>query len=714
MGWLAVNRRRFSITVVATPLLQMSVVGSLDPANGSGLHQSMVLGADGNFYGTCTMGGASSGGTVYEMKPGGTQTIVHAFGDGSVPTDGAQPMGLSFGADGALYGTTSNGGSAGQGTVFKIAQGTESILHHFGDGTVSNDGAVPATSLLQGTDGNFYSVSKGGGTYGQGTYFSMTPSGSVGILYSFGNTSPTIGPASPDAPLIQDPNLNTPTFYGTTKTDIINGGRGTAFAAVPTGYYYTVRAFDTAIPPFYGCRPHGPVTMGSDFNLYGIASAGGTSSTYFASDPTNPNVFGLGTVYQLTAGGTQTDLHNFGDGTVGNDGCNTAEPNAPLVQGLDGNFYGVTPAGGSANQGCFFQITPTGSMLVLHSFGDGTLANDGTDPGPVLLLGADGHTFYGVTQKGGANGNGVIYKFVVGIPPVFSSTSYPPSPYLGIPYSYTFIASGYPSPTFSFAPGSFPPGLTLSNGVLSGTPTATGFHAAMMTASNGIAPNATQSFIINVLQSYPPAITNGPPTATGTLGVSYTFNYTATGTPTPTFSVTTGALPPGLSLSTTGAITGTPTAAGIYTGTVTATNGLAPDATQAFTITVGTSYTAWVGLQGLTGNQALPTAVVSPDGMTNLMKYAQGLNPFTTYNPGTASLPVVQAQNYSGVNYLSLTFTGVATDVTYTVQASSDLTGTWSTVYASTPGTAPGTVVVQDTQAVGVSPQRYMRLIVSQ
>jgi len=56
----------------------------------------------------------------------------------------------------------------------------------------------------------------------------------------------------------------------------------------------------------------------------------------------------------------------------------------------------------------------------------------------------------------------------------------------------------------------------------------------------------------------------------------------------------------------------------------------------------------------------------------------------------------------------------VATDVTYTVQATSDLNGAWSNVYTSTPGTAPGTVVVQDSQAMGVSPKRFMRLVVSQ
>ena len=81
----------------------------------------------------------------------------------------------------------------------------------------------------------------------------------------------------------------------------------------------------------------------------------------------------------------------------------------------------------------------------------------------------------------------------------------------------------------------------------------------------------------------PPTITNGPP-PNGTVGVAYTFSYTSTGSPT--FSVTAGALPPGLNISAAGVISGTPTTAGTFNGTVTASNGNAPDATQAFSITI--------------------------------------------------------------------------------------------------------------------------------
>jgi len=137
--------------------------------------------------------------------------------------------------------------------------------------------------------------------------------------------------------------------------------------------------------------------------------------------------------------------------------------------------------------------------------------------------------------------------------------------------------------------------------------------------------------------------------------------------------------------------------------------------TNASATTLGNTYSSWVIQEGLTGANALQTAIVSSDRLTNLFKYATGLNPFVTYSPGNPALPMVQVKNFSGTNYLTLTFTGVATDVTYTVQASSDLTGAWSIIYTSTPGVAPGTITVQDTQPIPTSSptKRFMRLQVS-
>ena len=161
-------------------------------------------------------------------------------------------------------------------------------------------------------------------------------------------------------------------------------------------------------------------------------------------------------------------------------------------------------------------------------------------------------------------------------------------------------------------------------------------------------------------------------------------------------------------------ISGTPTIPGLYTGSVQATNGVSPVATQNFSITVYGTYAYWVSEYGLTGNQALQTAIVSHDGITNLTKYALGMNPFTTYNPGNTSLPVVKIEDIGGTNYLTLTFTGVATDVTYTVQATSGLSAGWTTIQTFPSGGTPaGTVTVQDTQSITASPKRFMRLVMT-
>jgi lysophospholipase L1-like esterase len=125
-------------------------------------------------------------------------------------------------------------------------------------------------------------------------------------------------------------------------------------------------------------------------------------------------------------------------------------------------------------------------------------------------------------------------------------------------------------------------------------------------------------------------------------------------------------------------------------------------------------YAGWAAVNQLTGNNALQTAVLQPDNLNNLYKYAFGLNPATNYNPGASGLPYVGSQKVSGTDYLSLTFNGVAKDVTYTVQATSNLAGSWTTIETfPSGGTAPGMQTVYDTQAIGASSQRFMRLTLS-
>ncbi len=204
-----------------------------------------------------------------------------------------------------------------------------------------------------------------------------------------------------------------------------------------------------------------------------------------------------------------------------------------------------------------------------------------------------------------------------------------------------------------------------------------------------------------------PVFTSSTPTANATAGVAYSYTFTATGSPTPTYAVTAGALPPGLSLNpTTGVLSGMPATPGVYSNIqVTASNGTAPNAQSAFSITVVNTVGNYAASNGLTGADAAPGADPDGDGLTNLMEYALNLNPAVS-DAGSGATPQAQVavRSYGGVNYLSIRFTRVplATDITYLVESSADL-ATWTTVASSTGGaTLSGAGVVAD--AGGTSP----------
>ncbi|TNM37733.1 calcium-binding protein [Nocardioides albidus] len=174
--------------------------------------------------------------------------------------------------------------------------------------------------------------------------------------------------------------------------------------------------------------------------------------------------------------------------------------------------------------------------------------------------------------------------------PVFTDSTPPATATVGTPYSYTFTATGNPDPTFTVATGSLPDGLTLtSDGVLSGTPTGSGAFTFTVQASNGVLPNAVSpSRTITVSDAAAaPVFTASTPPTTATVGTPYSYTFTATGNPDPTFTVATGSLPDGLTLTSTGLLSGTPTTAGAFTFTVRAANGVLPNAvTPSRTITV--------------------------------------------------------------------------------------------------------------------------------
>ena len=360
------------ITPAGVETVLYSFNGSTDGASPTAL----VQGKDGDFYGTTGVGGTSSKGTVFKITPAGVETVLHTFAG---LTDGAAPSGLIQGSDGNFYGISLQGGEGTSclivncGTVFLITPaGAETLFYSFPGGTAG--GAIP-TTLIQGSDGNFYGRTVAGGTNNGGTVFQITAAGAETVLYSFAaGTTDGDGPGT----LIQGSDGN---FYGTTGGG--TAGIGTVFKVTPAGaetvlYSFAVGNTDGAYPTV--------LIQGSDGNFYGITSQGGPSSN--------------GTVFKVTPAGAETVLHSFAGGTT--DG---ADPTA-LIQGSDGNFYGTTVAGGASNVGTVFKVTPTGAETVIYSFAGGTI--DGAYP-HALIQSADGN-FYGTTDGGGTSNNGTVLK----------------------------------------------------------------------------------------------------------------------------------------------------------------------------------------------------------------------------------------------------------------------------------------------------------------
>ena len=376
------NGTVFMVTPGGTEtILYTFMGGTTDGANPSA---GLIQATDGNFYGsTYGGGGSSSFGTVFKMTPGGTETILHAFTGGT--PDGANPgVALIQGTDGNFYATTENGTTASgpnaAGTVFRITPGgTVTILQGFTYGT---DGASPNAGLIQASDGNFYGTTQSGGIANQGTVFKMTLSGTLTVLHAF--TGGTADGAFPNSALIQGTDG---IFFGTTASGG-SAGTGTVFTMTFSGAVTILHSFDYSTEGI----PYASLIQGTDGNFYGTTEYGSSSS--------------FGTVFKMTPDGTLTILYAFTGGAT--DG---AYPYAGLIQGADGNFYGTTSQGGTANDGTVFKMTPGGTETILYAFTGGT--TDGANPKGALIQATDGN-FYGTTSTAGNSGGGTVFKFTPG------------------------------------------------------------------------------------------------------------------------------------------------------------------------------------------------------------------------------------------------------------------------------------------------------------
>ena len=289
----------------------------LDGAIPSG---GLVLDSQGNLFGTTGEGGVYGYGTVFKLTASGTETVLYSF---TGQTDGAYPWEpLVLDAQGNLYGTTSEGGIYGYGTVYKMSQsGNETVMYNFG--SLPNDGSYPIGAMVLDGQGNLYGATFWGGMNGTGTVFKVTPSGEETVLHSFtGERAGGMDGAYPDEGLSFDTqgNLYGTTLYGGAYGDGTNG-YGTVFMVTPSGVESLLYNFGGYADD--GIYPYG-VVVDSQGSLYGTTSAGGS---------------GGGTVFKLTPDGTETAIYSFALG-----GGNAQ---AGVVFDSKGNLYGATRLGGN-------------------------------------------------------------------------------------------------------------------------------------------------------------------------------------------------------------------------------------------------------------------------------------------------------------------------------------------------------------------------------
>jgi len=272
-------------------------------------------------YGTTYWGGTYGIGTLFSLDQAGKLTVLHTFSgpDGSTPSGTA---GLTYAA-GSLYGTTTLGGTYGQGTVFELDKtGAFQVLYSFSGGA---DGGAPWAGVVLDGAGNIYGTTQNGGS-GRGVVFKLDPSGNETVLHSFQ------GPEGgyPISTLTWDPagNLYGTAYYGGSH------GVGTVFELDPNGtltVLYNFAGPDGAYP--------GSLMRDEEGNLYGTTAWGGA--------------YNDGTVFELDANGQETVLHDFYNNPDG-----IYPSSRALVRGSMGNFYGTTGWGGTYGIGMIFQLMP--------------------------------------------------------------------------------------------------------------------------------------------------------------------------------------------------------------------------------------------------------------------------------------------------------------------------------------------------------------------
>jgi uncharacterized repeat protein (TIGR03803 family) len=356
----------FLVLSVSAQSVVYKVLHSFTGPTSDGRAPSAVLvDPDETIYGTTVEGGSAYNGTAFRLSPKGKETVLYNFNAGY----GSWP-GLLLPWKGEFYGATYQGGAYAGGAAFRLdKKGDELVLYSF-----PRRGTGPALSLVD-ENGVFYGTTDWGGLYGYGSVFKMDSSGKVTTLYSF------TGGGDPQNPccLARDAEGN---LYGFTTYPL----NGTVFKLDTAGTLTTLYAFTGGAD---GGGPSAGPILDEYGNLYGGTGVGGDLNCW--------PPYGCGAIFMLDASGNEKVLYSF---TGPPDGQATGS----LIRDEAGTFYGTTLFGGDAhcfvadNPGCgvVFSLDASGRESVLHAF---TSSPDGAWPVSVVM-GVSGH-LYGTTYTGG-------------------------------------------------------------------------------------------------------------------------------------------------------------------------------------------------------------------------------------------------------------------------------------------------------------------------
>ena len=614
---------------------------------------------------------------------GGGSTVVCIYGTAGSPC--STLLGIAPGGGGAgAGGCTGDGGNGGNGNA-----GATSGTSASSEANTAAPGGSASGQGFGGGGGGADSDKQSGGAGG---------GGGIGAAGSTSSTAATTGGTGAA--------VNTAGPGGT----VLSGGSGPAGTAGSgpnasgTGATGGTATADTQHPGgggggagYYG----GGSGTGNGCSLLPAlgASGGGAGSSWVSTshltsfaNGSNPT-FTAGSTTSSTACGEQTTQGTGGATGVGGSGASSSSaieggwagsagnatltwkalPGAPTgVTGTAGNgqiaasWTAPTDSGTASISGYTVTATPTPSGTTVSQTFNSTATSEtltGLTNGTPYNLSVQAVTSVGTGPAANASNNPIT----PGIAPAFTSANNTTFT-VGSAGTFTVTTSGTPTAATISETGSLPSGVTFVNNgngtaTLSGTPAAGtgGSYGISITASNGISPNATQSFTLTVDQA--PAITSGNST-TFSVGAAGTFAVTTTGFPTSALSET-GSLPSGVTFTDNGngtaTLAGTPGAgtSGVYPLTIGASNNVSPAASQSFTLTVDgpptiTSANNTTFSEGSAGSFTVTTAGLPAPSLTETGTLPSGVT-FSDNGNGTATLAGTPAAGTSNVYVVTIT-----------------------------------------------------------